>query len=77
MYTTIREELIAEGVLKGKAKGKAEGIAQTLQRLLDTRGLALTDELRARVTSCKDEALLQRWFDRAVTAASLTEVFDD
>ncbi len=81
LYTTIREELIAEGVLKGKAEGKAEGRAEgkaeLLAQLLDTRGLALTDELRTRVMGCKDEALLQRWFGRAVTATTLTEVFDD
>ena len=48
-----------------------------VERLLATRGLALPYELRARLASCQDEALLQRWFDRAVTATSLTEVFDD
>ncbi|MEM9460746.1 MAG: hypothetical protein AAGF11_41665 [Myxococcota bacterium] len=74
---TIRDELIAQGRADGMAKGMAKGIAQMLARLLDTRGLALTDELRQRIARCKDEAVLQRWFDRAVTAATLAEVFDD
>ncbi|MEM9457094.1 MAG: Rpn family recombination-promoting nuclease/putative transposase [Myxococcota bacterium] len=81
MYMTIRDELIAQGradgKADGKAEGKAEGMGQMLARLLDTRGLALTDQLRKRIAHCKDEALLQRWFDRAVTATTLTEVFDD
>ena len=89
MYMTIRDELIAQGradgmadgIAKGRAdgmaKGRAEGMAQMLIRLLDTRGLALTDELRKRIAHCKDQAVLQRWFDRAVTATALTEVFDD
>ncbi|MEM9460747.1 MAG: Rpn family recombination-promoting nuclease/putative transposase [Myxococcota bacterium] len=81
MYMTIRDELIAQGradgMADGMAKGMAKGIAQMLARLLDTRGLALTDELRQRIARCKDEAVLQRWFDRAVTAATLAEVFDD
>ncbi|MCA9708382.1 MAG: hypothetical protein KDK70_21210, partial [Myxococcales bacterium] len=80
LYTTIREELIAEGKAKGIAegvlKGKAEGMAQMLERLLVTRQLTLTDELRRRITSCKDEALLQRWFDRALTATCVAEVFE-
>ena len=85
LYTTIREQLLAEGMAKGVAKGKAEGMAEgkaegmarMLERLLDTRGLTLTEELRERLSGCKDEALLQRWFDRAITASTPTEVFDD
>lgn len=81
MYTTIREEWLAEGIAKGRAegmaKGRAKGKAQMLERLLDTRGLPLSPELRARIRGCDDEAILQRWFDRAVTAATVAEVFDD
>jgi len=81
LYATIREQLIAEGmekgIVKGKAEGIAEGIAQMLRRLLETRGLRLDETLSERIAGCEDEALLQRWFDRAITAASLTEVFDD
>ncbi|MCB9716275.1 MAG: hypothetical protein H6712_20580 [Myxococcales bacterium] len=85
MYATIRDELLAKGRAEGLAEGRADGIlqgetkgmARMLERLLDTRGLEPTDELRERVAACKDENLLQRWFDRAVTATSLAEVFDD
>jgi hypothetical protein len=73
LYATIREELIADGMLKGKA----EGMAEMLGQLLDSRELGLTDELRERVAGCKDESLLRRWFQRAITATTLTEVFDD
>ncbi|MEM9453717.1 MAG: hypothetical protein AAGF11_06030 [Myxococcota bacterium] len=61
----------------GKADGRAEMLAEMLARLLDTRGFALAEEFRKRIANCKDEALLRRWFDRAVTATTLTEVFDD
>jgi len=73
LYVTIAEEWIAEG----KIEGKAEAFAEMLEKLLDTRGLTLTNALRERVTHCKDDALLQRWFDRAITATTLTTVFDD
>ncbi|MCA9656517.1 MAG: Rpn family recombination-promoting nuclease/putative transposase [Myxococcales bacterium] len=72
MYATIRDELLA----KGRAEGHAR-IVRVLERLMDNRGLTLTDELRERVATCEDEDLLQRWFDRAVRASSLTEIFDD
>ncbi|MEM9459540.1 MAG: hypothetical protein AAGF11_35510 [Myxococcota bacterium] len=101
LYTTIRDELIAEGMLKGENKGRAdgwadglakgradgladgrvegrvEGMAKMLEQLLDSRELELTDEMRGRIAGCKDESLLQRWFQRAITAKTLSEVFDD
>ncbi len=97
MYATIRDELIAEGMLKGEAKGMAkglaegmakgmaegmargmaEGIATMLEQLLDSRELVLTEELRERVAGCMDESLLRLWFQRAITAANVTDVFDD
>lgn len=81
MYTTIRDELLAkgraEGLVEGAMKGKAEGKAAMLERLLLARGIALTEELRDRVRTCADESLLDRWFDRAIAAATATEVFDD
>ena len=85
MYATIREQLIAEGMADGLAKGMADGLAKgkavgmtsMLEQLLDMRGLSLTHELRERLAGCQDENLLRRWFERAVTATSLTEIFDD
>lgn len=93
LYTTIRDELIAKGKTQGIAEGKTQGIAegrtqgiaegevrgaaQMLERLLDARGVALTDALRRRIRECTDSELLQRWFGRAVTATTTAEVFDD
>ena len=47
-----------------------------LLRLLTRRGLPVSDEVRARVMSCDDSAVLEEWFDRADQATSLDEVFD-
>ncbi len=89
MYATMRDEFIARGEAKGKAegeakgrvegeaKGRAKGMARMVERLLLKRELVLTDELGERLAGCEDEGLLQRWFDRALTATTLTEVFDD
>ena len=77
LYRTIKDELIATGMAEGRAEGQTKGIALMVERLLIKRDLGLTDELRARLTDCEDDALLQRWFDRAVTATTLDEVFSD
>lgn len=45
--------------------------------LLDVCGLAPTDEQRQLVTDSTDPAQLDRWFRRAVTAATADEVFAD
>jgi hypothetical protein len=59
-----------------RAEGRAEGIIEKLLRVLDKRGVGLTEEQRVRVESCTDLDLLDAWFDRALTAATAGEVFD-
>jgi hypothetical protein len=70
----------ARGVRTGKTEGKAEGKTETLAaavlRVLERRGLAVTDDDRARVSRCDDVATLERWLDLAVTAARASELFD-
>ncbi|MGH3281124.1 MAG: hypothetical protein ACRDNW_18585 [Trebonia sp.] len=54
-----------------------QGKAEAVLRLLDARGLAPTDEQREQVISSTHPAQLDRWFDRAITAATAAEVFTD
>jgi hypothetical protein len=63
----------AEGKAEGRAEGKAEGRAEALLAVFAARGLAATDEERARVLACGDLATLERWIRQAVTAASVAE----
>jgi hypothetical protein len=65
------EKGIQQGIEKGMEKAKAEYIL----RILHTRGLTVTEQQREKVTSCTDSAQLDRWFDRALTAATAAEVF--
>ncbi|KUO20352.1 RpnC/YadD family protein [Streptomyces dysideae] len=69
----IAEEIRDEGRDEGRAEGRAEDIL----RLLDRRGIDISHADRERITSCDDLDILGRWFDRAITAASTTEVFAD
>ena len=65
-----------EGRREGHQEGRAEGMVRMLERLLEQRGLEPSVEQHRRVTACTDEEQLQRWFDRALTATCIAEVFE-
>ncbi|MEM9463704.1 MAG: hypothetical protein AAGF11_56725, partial [Myxococcota bacterium] len=65
-----------EGRRKGRREGRAEGMTRMLRRLLNRRKLEPTAEQRQRLATCTDPQQLQQWFDRAVTATSVGEIFD-
>ena len=70
---TFVEKIHDQGIAEGAAKGKAEAVL----KLLDARRLAPSKEQRQQVASCTDATQLDRWFDRAITAATAAEVFTD
>jgi hypothetical protein len=43
--------------------------------LLARRGVALTEDASARIAACADTATLDRWFDNALTASTVADVF--
>ncbi|MCX4240560.1 Rpn family recombination-promoting nuclease/putative transposase [Paraliomyxa miuraensis] len=69
----------AEGMQKGRAEGLTEGLvkgrARSLLDVLDLRSLPMPPATRRRILSTKDEHLLERWFRRALAAASVEEIF--
>ena len=75
------EELMSQGNYQYQSdfarKYVAEGKAEAILRVLDARRFAVSDAQRARVLACSDAALLDRWLDRAVTAASADEALAD
>jgi hypothetical protein len=70
MRTVIKDPFM-DGLL---AQGKAEGEALMLLRYLATR-FEVPAGIRERITSCTDTAQLEAWFDRALSATSLEEIF--
>jgi hypothetical protein len=68
----IQSEFLRKYVAKGKANGKAEAVLL----VLETRGLAIPDEVRQRVLASSDLAELERWLSRAVVAGSASEIFE-
>ncbi len=71
------EELIEQGRQEGLARGQAKGRAEGVLRILAVRGVNVADEVRHRILSCTDMATLDRWFDRALDARTLSDVLDE
>lgn len=59
----------------GELSGEQRGEARALLEVLDARGLAVSDEARARITGCADTDQLAHWIRRAVVITTTEELF--
>jgi hypothetical protein len=75
VFVTVADKLRAEGRMEGRMEGRAMATAEALLRVLGHRAGPIPSLVRERVLATTDERLLQRWFDRALTAGSVEEVF--
>lgn len=73
MYLSVYDEMRAEG----HAEGKIESQRNNLLKVLAHRNLVLDEPLRARVLASTNVAQLERWFDRALAATTLADVFTE
>jgi len=62
---------------KSLRRSFSEGRAGAVLRVLARRNVAVSDEQREQISACTDLETLDRWLDRAVTAASADELFKD
>lgn len=69
----VRQRLVDEGIEKGIEEGRLAEARAALHRVLARRGFALSPDEKARIDACADLAMLERWLDQAVTAASVSE----
>ncbi|MGQ0575418.1 MAG: hypothetical protein ACT4RN_14600 [Pseudonocardia sp.] len=60
---------------EGKAAGHAAGEARAVLAVLDARGVDVPADARARISACTDVDQLDAWVRRAVTAASVQDLF--
>ncbi|MEY7980935.1 hypothetical protein AB8O53_32065 [Streptomyces pilosus] len=79
LFTPRRGTLVGDARLagqeEGREEGRAAGKAEQLLRLMERRSFPVTEEIRQRVITCTDMPLLDLWFDRAIDATTLDEVF--
>jgi predicted transposase YdaD len=77
---TWAEEMIERGVQKGLEKGLAKGLtqgrAEYILRILTARGVQVDEAARQRILTCTDLDTLDRWFDKALNATTLSDVLD-
>jgi hypothetical protein len=69
----IVEKLREEGRTEGEANARARDVLTVLR----VRGIAVPDGARERIVAQTDPSLLERWLERAILAASVTEVIDE
>jgi hypothetical protein len=70
--TEYRSEYFRALVAEGKAEAKAEAVVT----VLETRGLVLSAEDRARITACTDLDQLDAWVRRVGSVTTVSELFD-
>jgi hypothetical protein len=68
------EEHFEQGRQKGWDEGLAKGRAEAVLQLLSVRGVPVDSMARQRILSCTDLGTLERWLERAATAAQLADV---
>ena len=69
-----RQEGMQKGMQKGRQEGMQKGEALALQRLLAKRFGAIPTEIAANIAAAPQEQI-QAWFDLAIDATTLDEVF--
>jgi Uma2 family endonuclease len=72
----VRREGREQGREEGRQDGRLEGQREALRALLTARGIALGPAEEARIASCHDGAVFERWIVRAVTARTAIEVLE-
>ena len=65
-----------EGIRQGKHQGDLERAATAVLQVLEARGLAVSDDQRARISTCEDVEQLSHWLKAAATADSTADVFE-
>ncbi|MFD8380957.1 hypothetical protein ACFV2X_20810 [Streptomyces sp. NPDC059679] len=70
-----RGTMIEEAFLEGEAKGEAKGMAHSVMRLLRRRDIVVSPEAEQTIMECADLEKLDFWFDRALTATRVEDLF--
>lgn len=63
--------------MEGHESGLAEARPGDVLTVLRVRGIAVPETPRERILAQKDSATLERWLEKATTAASIVDAIDE
>jgi flagellar biosynthesis/type III secretory pathway protein FliH len=69
------EQGMQQGMEQGMQLGRAQSAARLVVTILAARGIAIAEQVRARIADCADPDQLERWATRAATCSTIDEVF--
>jgi len=65
----------ARAMAQGREEGRAEALATSVLKVLQARGLQVSDDQRATLLACTDAPTLEAWLERAVTVGGVDQLF--
>lgn len=77
VYTPYAKRHYGKGLEDGRAEGLAEGEAKAVLTVLEARGIAVPEAVRARVMGCTETAVLEEWLRRSATVTDPHDLFTD
>ncbi len=75
MQSPEHREYQSEFVKKHVSQGRAQEAGRAVVAVLEARGLAVSTEHRTRILACTSIDVLEAWIRRAVTVASVEDLF--
>jgi hypothetical protein len=76
LMTTTSHRYQSEFARRYFNQGEAQGEAKAVLAFLDARGIAVPDDIRARIAACTDLDQLDTWIRRAATAHKIQDLDD-
>ncbi len=68
-------EGVQKGLREGVQKGELQALRSSLLKVLEKRAILVSDEDTTRIRACTDLQLLERWFDHALDARTIHDVW--
>ena len=70
-----REQGLAQGLAQGRVEGERKAKRDALFRVLKRSGIEVSEQDQNRILACEDDTKLETWFDKALAAKLIDEVF--
>ncbi len=64
-----------DGAAQGFKDGETQALSRAILAFLSARGLAVSEDERARISTCDDIAILNHWISRAATVSAAADLF--